>query len=228
MDKICSTCKETKDASEFYGNCKSPDGLAYDCKVCHKETAKKWARDNRDRVNENRRKRYAEDSSIEKKQKRKWRLANPDKVREHKRKYHKDNKEKILETNKKWLRDNPGKKKEYKHRRRAAKSGNGGSFTAKEWKALCKKYGNRCVNVDCENPCVELTPDHVIPITWEGGTSNIDNIQPLCRSCNSSKGNRNATDYRPSYELLKMAVDEHNEKYGHLNKNENGTYKWIE
>jgi len=41
---------------------------------------------------------------------------------------------------------------------------------------------------------LDMTKDHVTPRSW-GGTSNPDNLQWLCRPCNSSKGNRHATRY---------------------------------
>jgi 5-methylcytosine-specific restriction endonuclease McrA len=39
-----------------------------------------------------------------------------------------------------------------------------------------------------------LTEDHVVPLSL-GGSNDIDNIQPLCKSCNSSKRGRHI-DYR--------------------------------
>jgi 5-methylcytosine-specific restriction endonuclease McrA len=39
-----------------------------------------------------------------------------------------------------------------------------------------------------------LTADHIVPVEL-GGSSYISNIQPLCQTCNSSKGIR-IIDYR--------------------------------
>ena len=66
-----------------------------------------------------------------------------------------------------------------------------GSFTSAEWFALCKLYGNRCL---CCGKRKKLTADHVIPVA-KGGTSNIDNIQPLCGPCNAHK-HTGTTDFR--------------------------------
>lgn len=59
-----------------------------------------------------------------------------------------------------------------------------GSYSQEEWKELCTRYGNVCL---CCKKTKILTADHVIPVS-KGGTNTIDNIQPLCRQCNSKKG----------------------------------------
>lgn len=76
-------------------------------------------------------------------------------------------------------------------RRQAKLQANGGSYTDAEWQALCAQYNYLCLRCNMPRP---LTADHVIPVE-HGGSSDISNIQPLCRSCNSWKGTRTA-DYR--------------------------------
>jgi len=66
------------------------------------------------------------------------------------------------------------------------------SFTLEEWNTLLEKYNHICLS--CRRIGMKLTADHVIPIS-KGGTNTIDNIQPLCRSCNSKKKDKHI-DYR--------------------------------
>lgn len=92
--------------------------------------------------------------------------------------------------NKKYFQTLAGKiaKKLDKYRRKAATVG---KFTASEWRSLCDKYDNRCLSCGEQK---ELTVDHVVSIK-DGGSNTIDNLQPLCRSCNSRKGAK-FIDYR--------------------------------
>ena len=81
-------------------------------------------------------------------------------------------------------------------RRRTRKTKAGGSFTAQEFIILCAKYENLCL---CCRESRLLTADHVVPV-FKNGSSNIDNIQPLCQVCNSKKGTK-TIDYRPGFPL---------------------------
>jgi hypothetical protein len=157
-----------------------------------RESARRWRRDNLDKHNEKNREWRQRYPDRAKEAIRRWRENNPDRERELSRQWRINNRERGKETARQWRKNNPEKAMAIVHRRLAKKRGNGGSFTAAEWTALCKQYNNYCLA--CGRKDVKLTADHVLPLSL-GGTSNIDNIQPLCQSCNSSKNNRHI-DYR--------------------------------
>lgn len=81
---------------------------------------------------------------------------------------------------------------EYANNRRALEMNSGGKVTAAEWKEVKERYGNKCLR--CGRDDLRLTMDHVLPLS-KGGSNTIDNIQPLCKPCNSSKRTKHI-DYR--------------------------------
>lgn len=96
--------------------------------------------------------------------------------------------QKSKESYKRWIEKNPLANRQRNHRRRVSIKGD---FSAQEWIALCEKHNNRCLCCGEKKP---LEIDHILPVS-KGGANTIDNLQPLCVSCNRSKGTKHI-DYR--------------------------------
>ena len=101
------------------------------------------------------------------------------------------NHDEVMEYRRWWRYKNPDKIREASNKRRGRKADSVGTFTEAQFKVLCDHYSNVCL---CCGVSGELTRDHVVPLS-KGGSNTIDNIQPLCQGCNSSKGTK-STDYR--------------------------------
>lgn len=72
-----------------------------------------------------------------------------------------------------------------------------GDHTESEWLSLCGEFDFRCVR--CGQRSRTLEKDHIIPI-YQRGDNSVRNLEPLCKTCNTSKGpeNRNWALYRRS------------------------------
>ncbi len=81
----------------------------------------------------------------------------------------------------------------------ARKCGAEGTHTAADWKALRVWFGNQCL---CCGATKKLEADHVVPLD-SGGSDDISNIQPLCRSCNAIKHTQ-TIDYRDPVRLAEF------------------------
>lgn len=85
-----------------------------------------------------------------------------------------------------YVEKNPENIAHLKARRYARERNADGSHTLKEWNDLKEKHGYKCASCGEKK---SLTKDHIKPLS-KGGTDYIENIQPLCRNCNSKKHNK--------------------------------------
>lgn len=64
----------------------------------------------------------------------------------------------------------------------------GGSHTTNEWVQVKRRHAYLCAICGISEINTVLTKDHIIPLS-KGGSNRIENIQPLCRPCNTRKYN---------------------------------------
>lgn len=223
-DKRCRKCGEWKDKSEFAKSKKS-DGVTYWCKKCFNAYMREWNKAHprswaTDKERERGQKRRLANPGMNAKYASAWSKAHPDKVREKSLRWRNSHLEEArakwhefiaslpigwdAERKRKAYAANPEKAHEQgrvrNQRRRARVLGNGGTITKEEWNWLKEFYDYTCLCCGRREPEIKLTLDHVLPLTM-GGKNVIENAQPLCQPCNSSKHNKHI-DYRKERMLI--------------------------
>lgn len=65
----------------------------------------------------------------------------------------------------------------------------GGSHSVEEWEEVKSMYSYTCPACFRKEPEIKLTRDHILSLS-NGGSDDIENIQPLCVRCNSRKATK--------------------------------------
>lgn len=116
-----------------------------------------------------------------------WKLQNKEKIAKGARIWKENNKESRRQADKEWTQNNPERTRERGRRRRARKynavKNASIDVTHKDIELLKQTFNESCVYCGSTE---KLTIDHVIPLA-RGGTHELKNLLPCCRSCNSSK-----------------------------------------
>lgn len=190
QSKACTTCKQTKDASEFYVRNKERGWLCSSCIDCSKAYNKDYRTANRDKEIARHRNWYYQNQeyALEQKYEIYWsdpelarfeaqvrRENNPELYKAIARKHYEENKDTYHATA--IVRD---------QRLRANKSY---KITTKEIIKLKKSPCFECGST------IAIQIDHIIPIAL-GGVNGIGNLMPLCKDCNLSKGKKTYMEWR--------------------------------
>lgn len=113
----------------------------------------------------------------------------------------------MIAANREWRKNNPEKAALVRNRRRARKKSVISSLEFNQWMLVLDLCNYRCLACGSD---IDIQCDHIVPLS--PGTHTIDNVQPLCPTCNRTK-NRTAIDYRPksvrelvSWEMLELGL----------------------
>lgn len=198
---VCPGC-----GSQFLGKQRNTRFCSHSCYL------KGYVEDNPEKISAIK---YKHQHSPKGKAKRKlWEIANADEIKRKDHEYYEANKEDILakstvyaHENREsinfyklgWQKTETGRKNSLQSRRRriARKLNAPGSHTIDEFYELCAEYEDHCLCCLKKMDRPKLSIDHIVPIS-KGGSDGIENLQPLCRRCNTRKG-IHTIDYRPTF-----------------------------
>ena len=118
---------------------------------------------------------------------RKYRTKNKDKVAEYNRSYYEDNKQYFADIQRRKRRENKAVYNLYKQTRRARKKKLPDTLTGEQLAQIEQRFGDRCALSGDRD--YEL--DHFIALATDNGGTTYENMIPLSRKLNASKGDRN-------------------------------------
>lgn len=193
--KPCPKCKnEFPPTPEyFHRNKTNLDGLSAECKTCRCEIVRKSKKAHAERVYESNRL---------------YRLATPEKQSQYKKTYTSSHvgsvrsgnavyraahKAERAAYNALYDTDHPENRRLIKQRRRAREISLPDTLTLDQWLMALDYFHRACVCCGSPN---HIHADHWIPIAADNCPGTIaGNIVPLCQTCNTSKGDREAVDW---------------------------------
>jgi 5-methylcytosine-specific restriction endonuclease McrA len=215
--KMCTKCKAELPL-EMFGNHKgTKDGLNHRCKNCCRqyyydnrektlEDVGKYREKNKEKISEYKKQYYIENKKDIRQYKKKWYQKNRDFVLKRAEQYRIENEEVIKEKKRLYNLNNPGNSNIRAQRYRTRKRKLPATLTAKQWTGIKRDFNNSCAYCGMtEKEHIRefnerLHQEHFIPLS-EGGEYSHNNIIPACKSCNSSKQDKDFFEWYPRQEF---------------------------
>jgi 5-methylcytosine-specific restriction endonuclease McrA len=149
---------------------------------------------NKERDAARKRAKYAADKENNLAKQRIYRQNNKKKIAAIKRAYREANKEYIAAKIKEWVAQNGDRVRVHRKNRRARKMGAEGNYAPADVSLLWESQNGKCVGCgsSLERSC---TVDHILPLS-RGGSNWPNNLQLLCKPCNSRKGTKTMEEWR--------------------------------
>lgn len=198
--KRCITCKEFFNITDFYKDNRVKDGVKGTCKYCYRRRSKIRREINKEEINQKQKDYYSK---------------NKEHYKERNKSYYEENKVSVIKRTHEWQKNNKERRNEnsknnrlknlehhrtkgiiYRQKRRSIERNLPSELTRSQWEDIKNTFDNKCAYC---GKVEKLEQEHFIPVT-KGGEYTKHNIIPACRSCNSSKLNKDFFEWYPSHE----------------------------
>ena len=195
MNKTCSICNLELPLEDFSKIKKNKDGLSGSCKICVSVTRKLYRKNNKEKINNYNnefRKEYISNYNKE------YRIKNIVKLKLN---------DKLFKQNHKEAYNAYAQK--HRNQKRLLES----SLTIKQWDSMKEDFNHKCAYCGKKS---NLTYEHFIPLNL-GGEYSINNIIPVCSTCNCSKGAKDFFIWYKDYKYYNKGRETKILKYLHYN-----------
>ena len=205
--KVCNKCGIEKPLNEnyYYAEGRRKDGFTGRCRECIKLYNQQYRKERADQISKQQKqynKDHAEHISEQKKQYNKDNVKQAEYRRQYKkdnieyrRQYLKENAEHFTQYSRQYRIEHAEQKRIHCQHRRALKRMLPSTLTISQWESIKQAFNNECCYCGKGLP---LAQDHFIPLS-KGGEYTTNNIIPSCKSCNTSKYNRDFFIWYPKY-----------------------------
>jgi len=155
------------------------------------EKSRVYRDENREFVTDYNRKYYKNNKKVMDGHSKQYYQANEEKIKQ----YNLDNKTTINQQRRNLHKKNPHINVINCQNRRAKKMALTATLTSNQWNSIRLTFNNKCAYCGKELP---LAQEHFLPLS-KGGEYTHNNIIPSCKSCNSSKGNKDFFEWYPKH-----------------------------
>lgn len=191
--KTCTKCHRDLPETEFYYR-KDLNKFESWCNNCKKEYMvgyhQQWYAKNKERRLKQKIDYYYKNKDEASQRSKRYRKKNREKIAKHCREYRNKNKDKIRKKSKEYRQNNKDKIKRSLRLRRLKRRVLFEDFTIEEWRQKVEQTKGICPRCNrLYSKGYGITMDHNPPISkaQPGFHYKIDNVQPMCCSCNCSK-----------------------------------------
>lgn len=156
------------------------------CYECRASEAKSYQEENEDKEKASRKEYREKNKESTKEYMKQYYLDNPEKFAKYAKDFYENNKEWVKERAKQYSKNNPQVAQAARQRRRARSRNAEGTHSAQDIVQMIAEQNNTCKYCGI---CFDESPyqiDHIVPLS-KGGSNWPDNLQLLCKRCNSKK-----------------------------------------